>query len=410
MFSAVFNVSIVGNLSPVEQDLRRGLAVQAGIDRGRSLPRSYFRTDIIVQNCLGTRSGQSALSSLLTMIVFCGVSWVCICSVKFVDGGEPPRFVMGWGRQGSENGEFDFPIGIAVTRSDSILVTDFTNARVQEFSSDGRFLHAFSVSLFPGGIALDQDGNIFISHAGIPPSRYDHPRQRDKIAVFSASGKPLREWGQFGTGDGEFDMPGGIAISHDGRVYVADQCNRRIQVFDTEGKFLTKWGHKGFLPGEFGGNPHPKAFFAGPSFLALDREGNLFTTESTLGRVQKFTPDGKSLLAWGDNQDVPGRFGGYFTGFQQKNMQGPTGITIDAKGQLWTNSIGGRIQLFSEQGDYLDGFGEEGTRAGQFYAPHGIAIDNQGSLYVVDSFNHRIQKFNVTSVSESNLTKMPCNE
>ena len=344
------------------------------------------------------------------MIVVCGASWVCIGTVNFADGGEPPRFVMEWGRQGSEIGEFDFPIGIARTRSDSILVTDFTNARVQEFSSDGRFLHAFSVSLFPGGIALDQEGNIFISHAGIPPSRYDHPRQRDKIAVFSASGKLLREWGQFGTGDGEFDMPGGIAISHDGRVYVADQCNRRIQVFDKEGKFLTKWGQKGFQPGEFGGNPHPKAFFAGPSFIALDRAGNLFTTESTLGRVQQFTPDGKSLLTWGDNQEVPGSFGGYFTGFKQRNMQGPTGITVDPNGQLWANSIGGRIQQFSEQGDYLDGFGEEGTGPGQFYAPHGIAIDSKGNLYVVDSFNHRIQKFNVPSISESYGKKMPPDE
>ncbi len=298
-----------------------------------------------------------------------------------------------WGGQGSAEGEFNFPIGIAINRADEVFVTDFYNARVQKFSSDGKFLAAFPVSAFPGGIAFDRAENLYIAHAGIPPSRYDEERKRDKIAVFTPAGKPLREWGKFGQGDGEFDMPGGIAISRDDRVYVADQCNRRVQVFDTQGKFLTKWGRKGFEHGEFGGNPHPKAFFAGPTFLAVDEHGNVYTTEAVLGRVQKFSPSGKFLSAWGDNGVEPGKFGRFFGAFEQKNMQGPTGLVFDAQGRLWVNAIGGRIQRFTANGAYQVGFGEEGTKAGQFYAPHGIAIDSRGCLYIVDAFNHRIQKF-----------------
>ena len=323
------------------------------------------------------------------------------------NAGERPRFLLEWGRKGTKNGEFDFPIGIAINRTDEVFVTDFYNSRVQKFSSGGKFLFAFEVSPFPGGIALDHEGNLYLSHAGIPPSRYEKPRQRDKIAVYSPKGKLLREWGKFGTGAGEFDMPGGIAIGKDGRVYVADQCNRRIQVFDTQGKFLTQWGRKGFKEGEFGGNPHPKAFFAGPTFLTLDKAGNLFTTESTLGRVQQFTPEGKFLMAWGDNEVAPGKFGGKFTGFGQGNMQGPTGIAFDADGNLWANSIGGKIQQFSEKGMYRTGFGEEGTKPGQFYAPHGIAIDSLGCLYLVDAFNHRIQKFDTKSQAARNAQKIP---
>lgn len=315
-------------------------------------------------------------------------------------GDEPPtavpRFILEWGQQGSDNGEFDFPIGIAINRADEVFVTDFTNARVQKFSAEGKFLAAFAVSPFPGGIALDHDENLYIAHMGIPPSKYEGERKRDKVAVFSPAGKLLREWGKPGSGDGEFDMPGGIAFSPDGgRVYVADQCNRRIQVFDAQGKFLTKWGRKGFKPGEFGGDPHPKAFFAGPTFLACDRQGNLFTTEAILCRVQKFTSEGELLLAWGDTEVGPGKFGDKFTAFGQGNMRGPTGLCFDAQSRLWTNAIGGRIQLFTEKGEYLLGFGEEGTKPGQFYAPHGLAIDSHGCLYVVDAFNHRIQKFAV---------------
>jgi tripartite motif-containing protein 71 len=333
--------------------------------------------------------------------VYCrSCAWVAVVAIALAmpqaRGDEAsPRFVLEWGGRGSENGQFDFPIGIAINPADEIFVTDFYNARVQRFSSQGNFLSAFPVSPFPGGIALDQDGNLYVAHSGIPPSKYDQERKRDKIAVYDSAGKLLREWGKFGEGDGEFNLPGGIVISRDGHVYVADQCNRRIQVFDTAGKFLTKWGRKGFQAGEFGGDPHPKAFFAGPTFLALDPQGNLFTTEAPLGRVQKFTAEGTHLLAFGDTDDAPGKFGGYFTAFGKNIMRGPTGMCFDSQGRLWINSIGGRIQRFSDQGEYLSGFGEEGTKPGQFYAPHGLAIDSRGCMYIVDSFNHRIQKFEV---------------
>jgi len=304
-------------------------------------------------------------------------------------------FQFEWGQKGTAPGQFDFPIGIAINKADEVFVTDFYNARVQQFTAQGVFVAAFAVSPFPGGIAVDQAGNLFVAHAGIPPSRYDKPRERDKIAVYWSDGKLLREWGKFGVGDGEFDTPGGIAMSRDGRVYVADQCNRRIQVFATDGTFLTKWGQKGFQPGEFGGAPHPKAFFAGPTFVACDGNGDVYTTEAILCRVQKFSSAGKPLAAWGSSEAKPGGFGHYFTAFEKLNMRGPTGLCFDTEGRLWVNGIGGRIQQFSAAGEYLKGFGQEGTKPGEFYAPHGLAIDSQGFLYVVDSFNHRVQKFAV---------------
>lgn len=304
----------------------------------------------------------------------------------------PPRFVTQWGHQGKAAGEFDFPIGIAVSAADEVFVSDFKNSRVQRFTADGEFLSAIATAMFPGGLGIDGDGNLYVAHFGIPPSRYEGPRQRDKIAVYSPDGKPLCEWGQTGTGDGEFDEPGDVEIVGD-EVYVADQCNRRVQVFDRQGKFLRKWGQKGFGAGEFGGNPHPKAFFAGPTFLAIDKAGQVFTSEGPLCRIQVFTAGGRSLRQWGDNADAPGKLGGYFTAFEPRNMRGPMGICFDGQGRLWVASLSGRIQQFTAEGEYLAGFGQEGTGPGQFYAPHGLAIDSRDSLYVVDAFNHRVQKF-----------------
>jgi sugar lactone lactonase YvrE len=77
-------------------------------------------------------------------------------------------------------------------------------------------------------------------------------------------------------------------------------------------------------------------------------------------------------------------------------MHGPIGICCDRHDRLWISTAGGRIQQFTSDGRYLRGFGEhQGTEPGQFLAPHGLAVDSHGSLYVVDAYNHRIQKFDV---------------
>jgi DNA-binding beta-propeller fold protein YncE len=306
---------------------------------------------------------------------------------------QPVRFVLEWGKKGTKAGEFHFPIGIAINKADEVFVTDFYNDRVQKFSAAGKFLAAIAVPPHPGGIGLDKAGNIYVTHFGVAKPK--DVRKPDMVSVHTPEGKLLRAWGKAGTGDGEFDMPGGIAVRGD-RVYVADQTNRRVQVFDARGKFLFKWGKYGTKAGEFGGNVSPKSRVGGPQFLALDPAGNVFTTEGSMGRIQKFTADGKYLQAWGDNASKPGSFGGKFKPIPG-NLQGPIGICIDKQERLWISAVCGRIQLFTKTGKFLFGFGDEqGSRPGKFLAPHGLALDSRGHLYVVDAYNHRIQKFAVT--------------
>jgi DNA-binding beta-propeller fold protein YncE len=324
----------------------------------------------------------------------CCASWG-----QYVDAAESkppaPRFLLQWGKQGTANGDFHFPIDIAINRADEVLVTDHYNNRVQRFDADGKFLSVIAVSPNPGGMAMDQAENILVSH--FPASRPSGEKTPDRITVYSPAGKLLQEWGKSGKGDGELNWPGGIAVSATGRVYVADQTNHRVQVFDSTGRFLTKWGAYGTAPGQFGGNSNPLSRVGGPQFVALDKEGNVYTTEGSMGRVQKFTPDGKFLLTWGDNADRPGSFGGSFTGFKDKkvSLQGPIAIRLDQQGHVWVSAVSGRIQQFTSQGKYLRGFGEQGTKPGQLYAPHGLAFDSRGHLYVVDAYNHRVQKFAV---------------
>jgi acetyl esterase/lipase/DNA-binding beta-propeller fold protein YncE len=305
-----------------------------------------------------------------------------------------PRFLAQWGSEGSEPGEFHFPIGIAINAADEIFVSDFYNDRVQKFSTEGKLLGVIPVSPTPGGIAIGNSGEIYLSHFA---EKKREERTTDRISVYDSTGKLLREWGRTGSEDGEFDCPGGMAISRDGRVYVADQTNRRVQVFDPQGKLLFKWGEYGTKEGQFGGNVSIRSRVGGPQFLAFDRQGNVYTTEGSVGRVQTFTAEGRFLRAWGNNEDKPGGFGGVFTGFKDRKatLQGPVSICLDRHDRIWVSAVSGRIQQFTNEGTYLRGFGTSGTEPGQFYAPHGLAFDSRGHLYIVDAFNHRVQKFAV---------------
>ena len=149
----------------------------------------------------------------------------------------------------------------------------------------------------PGGLALDKDGLLYATHMML-----------HKVSVYDPAGKLVREFGKQGSAPGGFNQPGGIAFGPDGSLHVADQANQRVQRLSPQGEPICAWGKYGRATGEFGGKSHPKGRGGGPHFLAFDSQGDLYTTEASVGRVQKFSPDGKFLLAWGDNEVATGPF------------------------------------------------------------------------------------------------------
>lgn len=92
----------------------------------------------------------------------------------------------------------------------------------------------------------------------------------------------LTKWGTYGTGAGEFDNPGGIAIDSLEYIYIADSNNDRIQKFNSNGNFIKQWGAQGGAFGEF-------QTTAG---ITIDTSDNVYVVDSGNNRIQKFTSNG----------------------------------------------------------------------------------------------------------------------
>jgi len=82
-------------------------------------------------------------------------------------------------------------------------------------------------------------------------------------------------------------------------------------------------------------------------------------------------------------------------GFGNGQLSQPYDAAVDAEGNVWITDTGNnRVQKFNPKGEYLSQFGKEGAGNGEFKSPKGIAIESEGNIWVVDSGNNRVQKFN----------------
>ncbi len=114
-----------------------------------------------------------------------------------------------------------------------------------------------------------------------------------------------------------------------------------------------------------------------PVGVAVDRDGRIFVSDSSAGRIVRFSPGGRAEATFGEGQ---GR---------------PTGIAWDAVGErlLVTDTTGGRLLSFSPEGELLAAIGRPGSALGLFNRPTNVAVAPSGEIYVTDSMNFRVQVF-----------------
>lgn len=137
-----------------------------------------------------------------------------------------------FGERGSEPGQLNYPVNLAVDREGKLLVTDTGNFRVQVFDGDGKFLNTFgqlgdAYGSFsrPKGIAVDSDNNIYVVDAAF-----------NNFQIFNREGKILLFVGTMGREPGMFWLPAGVFVDASNRIYVVDSINERVQVFQYLGE------------------------------------------------------------------------------------------------------------------------------------------------------------------------------
>ncbi|MFN8526127.1 MAG: hypothetical protein U0821_23745 [Chloroflexota bacterium] len=195
-------------------------------------------------------------------------------------------------------------------------------------------------------------------------------------------GALLDRFGTAGTAGGQLREPRALATDGDGNVYVADTGNNRVQKLSAVGEPLMSWG----LPARISDQ------IVNPVGVAVDAAGNVYIAYAggrwgLNHRVDKHGPNGQLLLRMGrEPGGAWGRAQGQFTG--------PHGVAVDAEGSIYVADTGNhRIQKFDAAGEFVREWGSQGRAVGQLDTPRAIAVAGDGDIFVADTGNDRIQRF-----------------
>jgi DNA-binding beta-propeller fold protein YncE len=259
------------------------------------------------------------------------------------------------------------------------------------------------------GVAVDHHDQVYAFDRG------EHP-----VIVFDREGNFVRSWGEQ-----VFAKPHGIAFGADGCLYCTDEGDHTVRKFDTHGKLLLEIGipHRPAVP--FSGRP-----FSRCTHTALSPRGEIFVADGYHNaRVHKFGPDGKLIRSWGEAGAAAGQFnlvhnistdpdgwvyvadrenhrvqvfdddGRYET--QWKNLHRPCGLCTEVRSQpvSFIGELGSavaadggpprvqaRVSIVDHCGELLAQLhtSPAGAERHQFLAPHGLAVDSRGDLYVAE--------------------------
>jgi len=219
-----------------------------------------------------------------------------------------------------------------------------------------------------------------------------------------------------GTGKEMWEQPMAVTVDSKGQLYVVDSGLRRIFLLTPDGDTVAVIGEgqlmrptsvavddargriyvadtpehvikvfdteSGRLQETLGRRGSEPGRFNFPTYVGVDDAGRLYVTDSLNGRVQVFTPEGRFHHAVGKFGDGSGSFAA------------PKGVAVDSEGHLYVaDAAFDAIQVFDSGGKLLLYFGRSGQGRGEFWMPTGLFIDGHDRLFIADSYNQRIQMF-----------------
>lgn len=209
----------------------------------------------------------------------------------------------------------------------------------------------------------------------------------DVIRVYALdSGELVGSVGGPGDGPGRFRNPGGVAVGPGGHIFVADFTNQRVQELTATGDFVRQWGKTGEKGHLFAGG------FNYPIDVAVAADGTLFVADGYNDRIQVFGPDGASVRKWGGPfaVNIKGDHFGWFTV--------PTGVALGPNGTVFVaDQENNRVQKFTRTGEFLTAFGT--SHDGPGYTESAVAVAADGTLYTVNLIDNTVEVWKPASES-----------
>ena len=234
------------------------------------------------------------------------------------------------------------PHGLYVDRDGNVWVTDCactqrgaattTTAppkghQIFKFSPDGKLLLTLGSAggardpgffLQPNNMLVAPDGSIFVveGHSSAAGATA-------RVLKFSKDGKLVASWGTKGSGPDEYDQPHAIAMDSKGRLFVGDRSNNRIKILDQNGKLLDTWYQ-----------------FSRPSGIWIDRDDNIYVSDSESGSVARNRPEWKRGIRIGSAKD--GKVVAFIPDPNDAatNTSSAEGIAVDRNGVIYGAEVG----------------------------------------------------------------------
>ncbi|MBM3294925.1 MAG: PEGA domain-containing protein [Candidatus Aminicenantes bacterium] len=256
---------------------------------------------------------------------------------------------------GSPEAPVRSPTAVAVDRDGNYVVIGSADRKLGVFDVVLKTLAWWNPGLVaeiglvsPMGIAVDGRNRYLLTDA-----------ETHAVFVLNDPGSPPTRWGEFGSGDDQFNTPLGIAVDSEGLIYIADSGNGRVKKHGPDGAFLAAFA----VPGN-------------PRSVAVGLGGKMFVI---VGRkILRLSPDGGLEAA------LEG----------EAEFKDPRGLSVDASGLVFVaDAVRQSIVKMDANGTVVSTWGGEGLGPGQLAGPVGVAVDAQGRVVVVERDNNRIQVF-----------------
>ncbi len=264
---------------------------------------------------------------------------------------------------------FKGPFGIAVNSRDVVYVAEIDNARISKFTVEGQWLGTLRTIEGYGDLKGPFDVAV-----GPDDGIFICDTRSHKVLALDHNEKLRFVLGtqRRSAAPGSFIEPHFVAVNRKGEIFVSDTFNARIQKFSPHGRLIKNWGRVGPGPGEFLHNGYTGG-------ITLDGQGFVYLRETDGGRIQKYTEDGRHVLTAARRGNGPGELDeGYGL-----VVVDPTLYAID--------TFESRIQRFTLDGQFIDMWAPgEGNSGEHFNHPVDLAATRSGDLVVTDWKNNRV--------------------